>query len=146
MALSDIGASTIVAVVVGGATSYLVAKVTAKSTVESAVIGATVEREKLAHSRETWRASRRDKVLGQVRTLNEHMEIVASPEIVSQAREEVALQARTSLEIIVFTLQDEAVDNHRVDELLEALRLQDLKRAVEIWADVRSSIMAGKLV
>jgi hypothetical protein len=146
VALSDFVAPTVIAAVIGGGMSYLVAKATAKSTIESASISATVEREKLAHSREEWRASRRDKALNHLIALNGRMEIVANTEIVVDSREGAAREAQTSLAAVVLTLRDDAGDSGRVNDLVKALRLQNLERAVEIWSEVRDSLMSGKLV
>jgi hypothetical protein len=96
--LSDFVAPTVIAAVIGGGMSYLVAKATAKSTIESAGISAAVEREKLAHSREAWRASRRDKALDHLIALDEQMEIAANIQIVVDTREGAAREPRRCLQ------------------------------------------------
>ena len=145
MAVSDFLAPTVTAAVISAAMSYVVTKRTATSTIESAVINAAVEREKLAHSREEFRAERRDKALSHLIVLTERMEIVANAEIVTEVREAAAREARPALAAVVITLRDDARESPLVSDLLEALLGQDLKRAAEIWPQVRHGIMSGTL-
>lgn len=77
--------------------------------------------------------------------LNEQMEIVSNRDIVGTLRHTAARQAHTSLLAVHLTLRDDAAENPRVDELLEALRVVDLERAVGIWMAVRAHINSGKL-
>jgi len=133
------------AAVISAAMSYAVTRATAKSTIESAAIGADVEREKLAHAREEFQASRRDKALNHLIALTERMEIVANAEIVTEIRQDAARKAQGSLAAVVITLRDDAPESPLIDDLLEALRVKDLERAAEIWSRVRSSITSGRL-
>jgi hypothetical protein len=55
--LSEFVAPAVTAALVSGAASYFVSKATARSMVDSARIAADVEREKLAHTRDAWRAA-----------------------------------------------------------------------------------------
>jgi hypothetical protein len=136
--LSDFVAPVVTAAGISGATAYLVARTTARSTIRGASIGADVEREKLAQTR-------REKALAYVLALNEQMEIVSNRDIVGTLRHTAARQAHTSLLAVHLTLRDDAAENPRVDELLEALRVVDLERAVGIWMAVRAHINSGKL-
>jgi hypothetical protein len=73
--------------VVGGALAYPVARRTARATVQSAEIGATVERERLAHESRAWSATRLDKAAEALVRLNEQMEVVGNTEILTTSRE-----------------------------------------------------------
>jgi hypothetical protein len=143
--LSGFVAPVVTAAAVSGALSYLVAKTTARSTVASARIGATVEREKLDHSREARRAQRRDQASKDLIALTEQMEIVANREILRAARDDAARKARLALVAVVITLQDDTGDSPRVTGLVDALKQRDLERATGIWAAVSAKLIAGKL-
>jgi hypothetical protein len=125
--------------------SYLVAKTTARSTVASADIGATVEREKLQHTREAWLASRRDKASRDLIELNEQMEIVANAVVLDAARHDAAAKARSALTAVVITLHDDSVRAPQVTELVESLARGELERAVTTWSALAPKLMSGKL-
>jgi hypothetical protein len=129
--LPEIVAPAIVAATIGGATSFAVARTTTRST-------ARVEREKLAHAR-------REKAVAYVLALNEQMEIVANAEILDEQRLNAARQAHTSLVAVHLTLQDDAGESSRVNQLLRALRSPDLVSATTRWNAIRDNINAGKL-
>jgi hypothetical protein len=80
-----------------------------------------------------------------VLALNEQMEIVANTQIVEEQRLNAARQAHTSLVAVHLTLQDDAGESARVNELLRALRDLDFVSAAARWDTIRDNINAGKL-
>jgi hypothetical protein len=141
--LSDFVAPTVVATGLSSAASFFVARATARSTVRTAEIGAAVERDKLAHTREQFRATRRDMARGDVLRLNERMEYVANAEAVLSVRTEAAREAHRLLLGVAMILGDEATGGDRVDELLTALQAAALDRAAALWPDVRQTIRSS---
>jgi hypothetical protein len=143
--LSDFVAPAVTSAAVSGGTSLVVARLTARSAIGAAEIGAAVERERLAHSRQAWQASRRDRALADVLKLDEQMEVVANVEIVAEVRNEAAAKAHRALVAVALTLQDDATANTRINELREALRSRDLERAAGLWRHLRSRVLEGRL-
>lgn len=149
-ALVDVAVTTVVAPVVmaasvSGTISYLVARTTARSVLAGARIGATVEREKLEHTREAWLATRRDKAARDLIELNEQMEIVGNGLVLDAARLDAAGKARGALTAIAITLHDDSSDASGVSGLVEALRRAELERASTIWSDIAPALMSGRL-
>lgn len=130
--MPDVLTPAIVAALIGGVTSYSVARTTTRSTTR-------VEREKLAHSR-------REKAISFVLSLNEHMDVVANEEVLEDLRRSAAREAHTSLVAVHLTLQAGDGESSTVNELLHALRApQELDAAVHLWRGMRDDINAGRL-
>jgi hypothetical protein len=73
------------------------------------------------------------------------MEVVANADIADETRRSAAHQAHTALIAVHLTLQDDAGESRRVNELLQDLRVPRFDHAAAGWLAIRDSINAGKL-
>jgi hypothetical protein len=145
VAVSDFVAPTVVATALSAGAAWLVAKATAKSAIKTAEIGASVERDKLAHTREQFRATRRDLALDDLGDLDERMWSVTNPLVSTEVRLKAAQEAHSLLLRVVMVLSDEAVAGRNVNELLSALQEARLEHAARLWPGVLEAITASRL-
>jgi hypothetical protein len=144
VAVADYLGPTAVAATISGGTAYLVARATARSTVEAAQIGAGVERDKLAHDRAQYRDIRRDLALENVLELSDKMGRVANDEVRYDVRISSAREAHRLLLGVVMILADDVSPDPKIAELLAALDEGSLERAVGLWPHVRMTILSAK--
>jgi hypothetical protein len=71
------------------------------------------------------------------------MEYVANTDVLLDVRAEAAREAHRLLLGVAMILGDDAAGGDRVDDLLTALHRGDLKRATDLWPEVRRTIVAS---
>ena len=145
MALSDWLASGVIGAVVGGLSSWFVARETRKGTVEQATEAArsVVEQAKIGaeveHAKR--RDARRDDALEHLVEADDLMGILRLGAVDQRTRIEAAIRAHSQIVRAAVILSD-TFDSSRLNELLEALQGQEFDRAAAIWPEVRLAIVA----
>jgi hypothetical protein len=150
MAISDWLASGVVGAVVGGLSSWFVARETRKGTIEQASQAASgvVEQAKIGaeveHAKR--RDARRDQALDHLVEADGLMGIVRLKAADQRARIEAAIRAHSQIVRAAMILSD-TFDSSRLNELLEALHGQEFERAAAIWPDTGfSDGLAGEKI
>lgn len=115
--------------------AYVVARVTSKTEIRKAEIGAETERLRIAEDAAQRWDTRRDLAHDHFNELSALMWSLSK----SSAEGGIAQRAHDSLERVLYVLGD--VDRTMVDGLLAALSVGDLDRAQELWPEARQAII-----
>jgi hypothetical protein len=146
--LSDWVAPGVVGGVIGGVTSWLVAREARKGTVDQAREAArgTIEQAKIGAGVE--HARRRDERRDAAREHFEKIEIsmwtIRNRDADADVRQEAAFDAHNLIARTALILGD-TFDAPRLNELLAALQDDEYDLAAEIWPEVRQAIVAQRI-
>jgi hypothetical protein len=148
VALSDWVAPGVVGGVIGGLTSWLVAREARKGTVDQAREAArgTIEQARIGAAVE--HAKRRDERRDQAREHFDAVEVqmwtIRNPDARADLRNDAAFEAHNLIARIAVILGD-TFHASRLNEMLTALQNGDYQRADEIWPEVRQAIIAQRI-
>jgi hypothetical protein len=137
--LTDYVGPAAVAAGISGLVAYFVARVTSRTEIRKAEIGAETERLRIAEETAQRRDTRRDLAFDHFDELSALMWGLSE----SDAHGTVAQRAHDLLLRVLYVLGD--VDRSKVDGLLAALHAGDLARAQALWLEARQAIINPRL-